>query len=34
MNLFLKLSVLHANFYWLGDLGKIIRPWKESVAGK
>ena len=34
MDLFLKISVLQANFYWLGDLEKIICPWKESVAGK
>ena len=38
MELFLKISVLssvlQANFCWLGDLEKIICPWKESVAGK
>ena len=34
MDLFLKLSVLDANFCRLIDLGKLIRPWKESVAGK
>ena len=32
--LLLKISVLLANFCWLGDLGEIICPWKESVAGK
>ena len=34
MDLFLKISVLQANFCWLGDLGEIICPWTESVAGK
>ena len=34
MDLFLKISVLQANFCWLGDLDKIICPWKESDAGK
>ena len=29
-----KNSVLLANFCWLGNVGKIICPWKESVAGK
>ena len=29
-----KKSVLLANFCWLGNVGKIICPWKESVAGK
>ena len=33
MDLFL-ISVLHANFCWLEHLGKMICPWKESVAGK
>ena len=32
--LLLKISVLLANFCWLGDLGEIICPWKESAAGK
>lgn len=31
MNLFLKMSVLQANFCWLGDVKEVI--WKESVAG-
>ena len=34
MDLFLKIFVLQANFCWLGDLGNIIYPLKESVAGK
>ena len=34
MDLFLIISVLHAKFCWLGHLGKMICPWKESVAGK
>ena len=36
MDLFLKIPVLKANFCWLGDLEKILCPWKEgeSVAGK
>ena len=34
MDLFLIISLLHANFCWLGHLGKMICPWKESVAGK
>ena len=34
MDLFPKISVLQANFCWLGDLDKIICPWKESDAGK
>ena len=35
LDLFLiKISVLQANFCWLGDLKKIIRPWKESDPGK
>ena len=33
-SLFLKLSVFLANFCWLGDLEKLICPWKERVAGK
>ena len=28
MDVFLKISVLQANFCWLGDLDKIICPWK------
>ena len=32
--LFLKISVLQANDCWLGDLDKIVCPWKESDAGK
>ena len=31
MDLFLKISVLQANFCWVGDLGKIICPWRECV---
>ena len=34
MNLFLKISVLQANFCWLGDLEKMICPLKESFTGK
>ena len=35
MDLFLKISVLHANFCWLdGRCGRNNSPWKESVAGK
>ena len=33
-DLFLKITVLQANFCWLGDLDKIIRPFKETMAGK
>ena len=33
MDLFLKISVLHANFCWLGDLDKIICPWKLENCG-
>ena len=33
MDLFLKISVLQANFCWLGDLERVICPGKESVAG-
>ena len=33
-DLFLKISVLQANFCWLGDVEEIICPWKESVAKK
>ena len=32
INLFLKISVLQANLFWLGDFEKIICPWKESVS--
>ena len=32
MDLFLKISILQANLSWLGDLGKKVRPWKETVA--
>ena len=34
MDLFLKISVLQANFGRLGDLEKIICPWKEGVTVK
>ena len=34
MDLFLKISVLEANFSRLGDLEKMIRPWKEGVTVK
>ena len=34
MDLFLKISVLQANFGWLGDLEKMICPWKEGVTVK
>ena len=38
MDLFLKISVLQANLGWLGDLERVICPWKEirkeTVAGK
>ena len=33
MDLFLKISVLQANFCWLGDLDKIICPWKLENCG-
>ena len=33
MDLFLLISVLHVNFYWLGVLVKMM-CWKENVAGK
>ena len=32
MDLFLKLCVLQANFCLLGDVEKIISPWKKTVA--
>ena len=31
-DLLLKISVLQANFGWLGDLGEIICPWKEGCC--
>ena len=31
---FLKISVLQANFCWLGDLEEVISLWMESVAWK
>ena len=34
MDLFLKISVLQANVCWLGDVEKIICPWKGIVVGK
>ena len=34
MDLFLKISVLQAKFCWLGDLEKVVCPWKERVTGK
>ena len=34
MDPFLKISVLQANFCWLGDLERVICPGKESVAGR
>ena len=34
MDLFPKISVLQAKFSWLGNLEKLICPWKESVAGQ
>ena len=34
MDLFLKTSVRQANFGRLGDLEKMIRPWKEGVTVK
>ena len=33
MDLFLKISVLQANFCWLGDLDKITCPWKLENCG-
>ena len=33
MDLFLKISVLQANFCWLGDLEKIC-PWKLENCGR
>ena len=34
MDLFLKISVLRANFCWLEDLEEIICSGTESFAGK
>ena len=34
MDLFLKISVLQVNFGRLGDLEKMICPWKEGVTVK
>ena len=34
MDQFPKISVLQAKFSWLGNLEKLICPWKESVAGQ
>ena len=34
MDLLLKISVPQANVCWPGDMGKLICPWKEIVAGK
>ena len=34
MDPFLKISVLQANFCWLGDVKEIVCPLKESVAWK
>ena len=34
MDLLLTISVPQANFCWPGDMGKLICPWKEIVAGK
>ena len=34
MDLFLKISVVQANFCWLGGVEEITCPWMESVAGK
>ena len=34
MDLFLKISLLQAIVCSLGDVEKVICPWKESVAGK
>ena len=32
MDLFLLISILQAIFCWLGDLEKIICPWKERIV--
>ena len=34
MDLFPKISVVQANFCWLGGVEEITCPWMESVAGK
>ena len=34
MDLFLKISLLQATVCSLGNVEKVICPWKESVAGK
>ena len=34
MDLFLKISVLHANFCWLGDVEKIIVLGRKVLLGK
>ena len=34
MDLFLKISVLQANFCWVGDVEEMICSWEETVAGK
>ena len=33
IDVFLKISVFQANFCWLGDLDKIIFPWKLENCG-
>ena len=33
IDVFLKISVFQANFCWLGDLDKIICPWKLENCG-
>ena len=34
MDLFLKRSVLQANFCWVGDVKEMICPCEETVSGK
>ena len=34
MDLFLKISVLQANFCWLGDVEEIIVPGRKVLLGK
>ena len=34
MHLFLKISVLHANFCWLGDVEEIIVLGRKVLLGK
>ena len=34
MDLFLKISVLHAKFYWLGDVEEIIVHGRKVLLGK